>query len=547
MLGPHFYYDLIRLARKGWPTWLRVLYLVVLLISLTLMHEAQGNVVGARHLAEQARRAGNYALTLIILQDVLILLLLPVYVAGVIVEEKENRTLESLFLTHLTDREMVVGKLGARLLPLGSLILAGFPLLAFMHLAGNVDAGFLVYHEINTLLLLLCGGCVCLWLSTKSQSAFEAISNSYPPLLFGLGFGGILGALACPWILGNVIAEYDRLFGRVRQPVPWYSLSLLLTVPAYGLLSGWLLFLSVRRMRRFRVEEVRRPRRLSGALTLTDNRTAAPAPQRKHRAASRMHPLAQRIRDNALFWKECLKDGTGWSLTARWLLVAIGIVLAPAPAYRLLAPLAPEAQRRELWGMAATLPYDAYFISLAAYALLVMFQTTMTVAGEKEQDTLVFLLLIPEERPRILFYKWLGPFWRNWPVLAISYLGVLLGLGFGLYSLWTALLLVLFPWPFLLMLSALALCLSVLCRRVLYANIVLVAFIAALVIAHVAAAGWSSDLAIFYVTQLFEANFREFSEAAYDRAQLLAVAEQTGFLFLAAACGALALRRFRAV
>ena len=79
--------------------------------------------------------------------------------------------------------------------------------------------------------------------------------------------------------------------------------------------------------------------------------------------------------------------------------------------------------------------------------------------------------------------------WRNWPILAIGYLGVLLGLGCGLYSVGTALFMCLFPWPFLLMLSFLALCLSVLCRRVLFANIALVGFLLVLFIGHIVAAG----------------------------------------------------------
>ena len=55
------------------------------------------------------------------------------------------------------------------------------------------------------------------------------------------------------------------------------------------------------------------------------------------------------------------------------------------------------------------------------------------------------------ERPAILVNKWLGPLWRNWPVLAIAYLGVLFGLTSGVYLPHTALLLVLMPWPPLLM------------------------------------------------------------------------------------------------
>ena len=174
-----------------------------------------------------------------------------------------------------------------------------------------------------------------------------------------------------------------------------------------------------------------------------------------------------------------------------------------------------------------------------------MFQTTMSVAGEKEQDTLVFLLLIPDERPAILFNKWLGPFWRNWPVLAIGYLGVLLGLACGVYSPRTALTMVLFPWPLLLLLSTLSLWLSVLCRRVLFANIVLIASLAVLLIVHVAAAAWLGNVVLLYVTVLFETSLAEFARIPREQALLLALGEQVTFLLLAGACAALAFRRFR--
>ncbi len=197
--------------------------------------------------------------------------------------------------------------------------------------------------------------------------------------------------------------------------------------------------------------------------------------------------------------------------------------------------------------MGAGVVYDFYFVALAAYVLLVLFQTTMSVAGEKEQDTLVFLLLIPDERPAILFNKWLGPLWRNWPVLAISYLGVLLGLAGGLYSLRTALAMVLLPWPLLLMLSALALWLSVACRRVLYANIILIGCLGALLVAHVAAWAWLGNVVLFYVTLLFETTLAEFTQISWAQALWFALGEQALFLLVAAACAGLALRRFRSV
>jgi ABC-type transport system involved in multi-copper enzyme maturation permease subunit len=546
MLGPHFYYDLIRLARRGWPTWLRVLYLVILLISLTIIHETQPRDLSYHQLAQQAERGHQYALTIIVLQDVLILLLLPVYVAPAVVEDKENRTIESIFLTHLTDREMALGKLAARLVPLASIPLAGLPLVGFLALYGNIDPNMLIYHEANSLLLLLSGGSICLLISTSSESAFQAISRSYLPVLVLLGFG-VVGALAMPWFIGEIGAHYQRTMrGVFIQSVPRYGVSLMLIAPLHAIVAAAALCFAVHSLRKFRLSERRRSRRLTAALSLTDTRAAAPA-QRKHRARSRIHPLARAVRDNALFWKECLKDGTGYSLTLRWLLVPLGGIVIVSVLFRVAALRAPPHELQSLHALAAVLPYTAYFVALAAYALLVMFQSTMSVAGEKEQDTLDFLLIIPDERPAILYHKWLGPFWRNWPVLAVAYLGVLLGCGCGVFSLRTVIALLLLPWPSLLLLSTLALWLSVRCRRVLVANLILIGCLAALLVAHVAAWSWLGDVVRFYFILVFEANLHDFAAASRDVAFWLALGQQAAFLLVAAACGALALRSFRTV
>ena len=101
-------FDLIRLARKGWPTLLRIAYLSILLLGLAVMYRSRENLVKP---SEFARSAEIYAYILVVLQDVLVLLFLPVYVASAIAQEKENRTLEIVFLSFLTDRELVLGKL----------------------------------------------------------------------------------------------------------------------------------------------------------------------------------------------------------------------------------------------------------------------------------------------------------------------------------------------------------------------------------------------------------------------------------------------------
>lgn len=490
-LGPHFYCDLIRLARKGWPTLARVGFLALVLVSLLIMDRTQGGSVHFTEPAEFARRAHRFAYLLLVLQYLLVLALLPVYVASAIVEEKENQTLESLTLTHLTDRELVLGKLGARLMHVGAFALANFPLLAFMHLWGNVDGSLLLYHEINLFLMLLSAGSVCIWISSTSESVFQAISRSYGWLAL-VGFASMLGAFALPGtvarLLGIVQTATAWLFPQVGRPAdgPDYWSALLILAAVHGSLTLLALYQSVRRMEFLRREERRAPKKTTGALALTDNRPISLAVGKRGQAKSRIHPWAWPVWGNALLWKECVKDGSTYSLSSRWLLIGLAIVVPLAITLRLLKMAAPDNDRFGPQALAYSFTYTTYFISLAAYGLVVLFQMTMSVAGEREQGTLTFLLMIPDDRRTVLFAKWLGPWWRNWPILAVCYLGVALGWGSGLYGWHGVLLLVFLPWPLMLMLGCLALWLSVVCRRVLFANVVVVGILGLLVIAHIA-------------------------------------------------------------
>src|SRR5262249_3996716 len=119
--GPMFFYDLLRLSRRGRSTLLRCSYAVFLLAGLYLVYwnrfpvEAEfGNLFRLRprvRLDELARFAGTFATSIFALQSAAVMVLTPAYVAGAIAEERERRTLELLFTTHLTDREIVLGKL----------------------------------------------------------------------------------------------------------------------------------------------------------------------------------------------------------------------------------------------------------------------------------------------------------------------------------------------------------------------------------------------------------------------------------------------------
>jgi len=539
MIGPHFYFDLVRLPRKGWSTFFRCFYLLVLLIGLAIMWE--GNQGSIRNHAEYAVFAHNFAMTLIWMQDILILMLLPVYVASAIAEERENQTLEALFISPLTDRQIVLGKFGGRLLHLGAVILAGVPLLAFMHLWGNVSVSMLIYHLCNTFLLAMTASSICILVSTNVPVVFQAVTTSYPFVVI-LGLVAEFLAFGLPWFF----AELFRDRTGTSEGIPQYWASMLCILPAHVALTRGFLEYAIDQVGQLRKLETKPIKKTTGSFALTDNRRKALKSKKGKLQGSYIHPLALPIREKALFWKECMKDGSRWSLTFWWIsFFLIGIVVASGLG-RLEAVLLKDrtAQDRLLHVLAGSFTYTAYFIGLAAYGLVVVFQTTMSVAGEREQNTLEHLLLLPVDRREILFCKWLGPLWRNWPILAVSYLGVLLGAGVGVFSVMTALTLLLLPLPILFMSSFLGLCLSVFCRRALYANIVMVAFLLLLVVGHVVGAKYLTGLFPAYAFLIFETRKNELAELPVESGLPLVFAEQGIFVLLAMIFGGLAYLRF---
>ena len=541
-LGPHFVVDLVRLARKGWPNLVRVGYLGVLFVAIAFMYRTQTDPNRLMSPGQYAVLAQSYANTIIVVQNLLVLALMPVYVASAIAEEKENQTLEALTLTHLTDRELVLGKLAGRLMHVGAIALSSLPILAFMHLWGNVEVGLIIYHEANTFLLLVSAGSMCILISTMSESVFQAISYSYVGVaamaLFGIG-----GAFALPWAAGSVTFRTTAALG---DPTADYWVALAPLLFGHGIFIVATLTIAVSQIERLRQDERRRPKKTTSALALADTpSTPEPEPGDRGQVRSRIHPWAWPVSGDPLWWKECLKDGTTASLSVRWFIISIAAIIAVAIPFRSLYAVAPET-RDALMALMSSFTFTSYFLAVAAYGIVVVFQLTMSVAGEREQDTLTTLFLIPDSRRAILIAKWIGPWWRNWPILALSWLGIALGLGFGVTGITGAFILLLMPWPLLLLLGGGSLLLSVWCRRVLFANIAIVGFIGLLVLAHIAAGPQTNIVFGFYVAAIGESRIDEFvSNLTWAGAASHALAEQVVFLLAGVACVVAAFRKFQ--
>ena len=200
-VGPIFFWDLIRESRKGSSYFPRVVYASGLLLVLYLV--LGRGVITQNRISGLCEEAFNYYL---LLQYVAILVLTPVYVSGAIIEDRQQRTLSLLLTTYLTPREIVLGKMMSRLVPMLGILLAGVPVLAILQLLGGIGFGGLIVHSLIALTLLFTVGMHAIRASTLCKTLGGAVFSSYvttlssvivmfPVLLAFAGGGKILGII----------------------------------------------------------------------------------------------------------------------------------------------------------------------------------------------------------------------------------------------------------------------------------------------------------------------------------------------------------------
>lgn len=467
MLGPHFYFDLIRLARKPRNHVLRCGYLFALLVGWWYVYEASQPLGGS--LNDYARLARNFSFSLLALQYALIMLVTPIYLAGTIVEERESRTLELLYQTQLEDREILLGKFAARVVHLMFFVLMSLPMLAIVSLWGGISVEFLLLHFGLSLLLILLLGSMSLWVSVVAYRYTEAMILAYA-LEFTMSYLGMPLA-TCAAGAGGV-----RLLGQ--------SLWWLIPLAAVPMLGGTYVFYALA------LWQFRKLRNMAW-LKKREPPPPRPKPQPKRERPRRQRTSPTRtIPDHALLWKET--DANRHAIDFPDNLVWIGLacmgVIAVLYAFAQVSPV--ERATGDI-GIALRMFAAMGYVSLGGLVYLALaFQAPGAISREREMNTLDFLLLLPTERREILFIKWIAP-WIRQRSLIFALLAVpLIGMVTTLFPARTAFAMLLLPWPPLLFVNALGLYLTVVCRRTVTANVVLIAILGAIFAAHLLA--WES-------------------------------------------------------
>ncbi len=154
-------------------------------------------------------------------------LVTPVMTAGAIADEKERRTLEFILATDLRSREIVLGKLAARLANMLLFLIAGLPVLAVLQFLGGVDPGELLVAFAGTLLTLASVASLSILMSVLLRRGRDAILSTFL-LMIAYLILSFFSQLAIHTEFSNASVDlgswtisgagFDRSHGR-RQPV----------------------------------------------------------------------------------------------------------------------------------------------------------------------------------------------------------------------------------------------------------------------------------------------------------------------------------------
>lgn len=110
---------------------------------------------------------------------ILVVALVPVFSAGSITIEKEQKTLSSLRMTLLAPSSIIVGKLGACVGYVLLVVSTSIPIILIPFLFGGISPGSLLLHYVSLTVMSVFLGCVGLLVSASFKRSMYAIAFNY--------------------------------------------------------------------------------------------------------------------------------------------------------------------------------------------------------------------------------------------------------------------------------------------------------------------------------------------------------------------------------
>ena len=207
LMGPIFSFECLTAARR-WRLFAgRGVFVLLLLAGLGFCWmPAEGQALSTA----AASRIGNQFFTAVVsVQLAVVLLAAPAAAAGAICIDKGRGTLHHAFVTDLTAREIVLGKLGARLVSVLGLMACGLPVLALSGLLGGVEPRAAVGAYLVAFGVAVVGTALALTFSVWARKPHQALLPTYA--ILGVWIG-VMPLLVWLDLIGNPIGWTPALW-----------------------------------------------------------------------------------------------------------------------------------------------------------------------------------------------------------------------------------------------------------------------------------------------------------------------------------------------
>ncbi len=174
-LGPVFSYECLTNARRWQLYAMRSFGVASLLLAMGAIAASQDAIFEGRSVEEYSQLGTSYFYAMIGVELALVMLAAPAATAGAICLDRSRGTLEHMMATDLSDAEIVLGKLAARVLPVIALVSCSLPVLAISTFLGGIDL-FATTVAFAVILAVAVFGCtLAMALSVWARKPHEVI------------------------------------------------------------------------------------------------------------------------------------------------------------------------------------------------------------------------------------------------------------------------------------------------------------------------------------------------------------------------------------
>jgi ABC-type transport system involved in multi-copper enzyme maturation permease subunit len=414
-LGPVFAYEWLTASRRWQGYALRSLLVLLLLIGLSAVWLGAQESPERRSIRQAEIGRGFYAVTTLMVLG-LVSLAAPAATAGALCTDKARGNLTLLFASDLTDAEIVLGKLAARLTPVVGLIACAAPVQVLMTLFGGVEPVMLIGAILVCLACAVFGCTLALALSVWGRKPHEVLLATYAfgvfYLLLGPVWAGVFlnipGWIHPDWLPGPLaLLPYNPIVLALAPLGGAPLVSIGLEAPARFCALGLVVsaLLAAAAIWRLRAVVVRQTGEAE------TRRWGNPLARFVRLPAFVQLLPTPSLDGNPVLWREWHRRRP-----SRWSVIVWGLFIVGSVAAGLWAVvIALDDFGRNAREFTAVISG----VQTAAGLLLLSVSAATSLAEERQRGSLDVLLATPLSTRAIVLGKWWGAF-RGVPLLAVS-------------------------------------------------------------------------------------------------------------------------------